>query len=151
MDKNRPSGEHNLVEWAKPYLANKRKVFRVIDNRLEGQYLLDVAHTAANLALRCLSTEPKFRPNMVEVVKELERLQDSTETGNARRNPNGGLRPRSRSAGDAIKANNAVAYPRPSSSPLYTKWLVKNTCSKRGLFLESIIGGLVIDLSAQSL
>lgn len=151
MDKNRPSGEHNLVEWAKPYLANKRKVFRVIDNRLEGQYLLDVAHTAANLALRCLSMEPKFRPNMDEVVKELERLQDSTETGNSRRNPNGGLRPRRRSAGDAIKANNAVAYPRPSSSPLYTKWLVKNTCSKRGLFLESIIGGLVIDLSAQSL
>ncbi|KAM7522189.1 hypothetical protein LguiA_012091 [Lonicera macranthoides] len=120
VDKNRPSGEHNLVEWAKPYLANKRKVFRVIDNRLEGQYSLDVAHTAANLALRCLSTEPKFRPNMDEVVKELERLQDSTETGNARWNPNGGLRPRRRSAGEAIKANNAVAYPRPSSSPLYT-------------------------------
>ncbi|KAE8678912.1 Protein kinase APK1A [Hibiscus syriacus] len=27
VDKNRPSGEHNLVDWAKPYLANKRKIF----------------------------------------------------------------------------------------------------------------------------
>ncbi|KAE8727999.1 Protein kinase APK1B [Hibiscus syriacus] len=36
IDKNRPSGEQKLVEWAKPYLDNKRKVFRVLDNRLEG-------------------------------------------------------------------------------------------------------------------
>ncbi|KAJ6715916.1 hypothetical protein OIU74_008622 [Salix koriyanagi] len=28
VDKNRPSGEHNLVEWAKPYLANKQTKFR---------------------------------------------------------------------------------------------------------------------------
>ncbi|KAG0466562.1 hypothetical protein HPP92_018142 [Vanilla planifolia] len=27
LDKNRPSGEHNLVEWAKPYLTNKRRIF----------------------------------------------------------------------------------------------------------------------------
>ncbi|KAE8727686.1 Serine/threonine-protein kinase BIK1 [Hibiscus syriacus] len=26
VDKNRPSREHNLVDWAKPYLANKRKM-----------------------------------------------------------------------------------------------------------------------------
>ncbi|KAL1330757.1 hypothetical protein AAHE18_12G133100 [Arachis hypogaea] len=41
IDKNRPSGEHNLVEWAKPYLSNKRRVFRVMDTRLEGQYSLE--------------------------------------------------------------------------------------------------------------
>ena len=41
VDKNRPSGQHNLVEWAKPYLANKHKLLRVLDNRLEGQYELD--------------------------------------------------------------------------------------------------------------
>ncbi|CAL9130813.1 unnamed protein product [Musa textilis] len=38
VDKNRPHGEHNLVEWARPYLTHKRKIFRIIDNRLEGQY-----------------------------------------------------------------------------------------------------------------
>ncbi|KAJ4725805.1 Protein kinase [Melia azedarach] len=52
VDKNRPSGEHNLVEWAKPYLANKRKIFRIIDNRLEGQYTLEGAYKAATLSLR---------------------------------------------------------------------------------------------------
>ncbi|XP_028058133.1 receptor-like cytoplasmic kinase 176 [Camellia sinensis] len=109
VDKNRPSGEHNLVEWAKPYLASKRKIFCILDNRLEGQYSLDIAYKAANLALRCLSTESKFRPNMDEVVKELEQLCDSKETGNARSNPSSARRPRRRKAGDASNANVVAA------------------------------------------
>jgi len=123
VDKNRPNGEHNLVEWAKPYLANKRKIFRVVDNRLEGQYVLDVAHTVANLALRCLSTEPKSRPKMDEVVKELEQLQGSKETRQStRRNASSGARPRKRTPADVCKGSVPAAYPRPSASPLYAKW-----------------------------
>ncbi|RDX70071.1 putative serine/threonine-protein kinase PBL9, partial [Mucuna pruriens] len=75
VDKNRPSGQHNLVEWAKSYLANKRKLVRVLDNRLEGQYALDEAYKVATLSLRCLATESNLRPNMDEVVKDLEQLQ----------------------------------------------------------------------------
>ncbi|KAL6275845.1 hypothetical protein ACE6H2_019446 [Prunus campanulata] len=131
VDKNRPSGEHNLVEWAKPFLANRRKIFRVIDNRLEGQYSMDGAYKAASLASRCLSTESKLRPNMDEVVTALEQLQDN-EGGQG--NASNGQRMRRRSADDAIKAKraaaddankaanksrNTVAYPRPSASPLY--------------------------------
>ncbi|KAM1148804.1 hypothetical protein ACFX15_028890 [Malus domestica] len=136
VDKNRPSGEHNLVEWAKPFLINKRKVFRIIDNRLEGQYSMDGAHKAATLAARCLSTESKLRPNMDEVVKTLEQLPDYNPNGGTQSN---GQRMRRRSADDASKAKraaaaaaaaadaikaankarNTVAYPRPSASPLY--------------------------------
>ncbi|XWS28832.1 hypothetical protein CRYUN_Cryun25bG0105400 [Craigia yunnanensis] len=86
VDKNRPSGEHNLVEWAKPYLANKRKIFRVLDNRLEGQCSMEGAYKAATLALLCLSTEAKFRPSMNEVVTALENLQDSNESGSNQSN-----------------------------------------------------------------
>ncbi|KOM26193.1 hypothetical protein LR48_Vigan238s002600 [Vigna angularis] len=75
VDKNRPSGQHNLVEWAKPYMANKRKLLRVLDNRLEGQYDIDEAFKVATLCLRCLATESKLRPNMDEVVTDLEHLQ----------------------------------------------------------------------------
>ncbi|KAJ6750649.1 hypothetical protein OIU85_001210 [Salix viminalis] len=53
------------------------------DNRLEGQYSMDVAYKAATLALRCLTTETKFRPTMDDVVTSLEQLQDSKETGSA--------------------------------------------------------------------
>ncbi|XP_057548405.1 probable serine/threonine-protein kinase PBL10 [Amaranthus tricolor] len=111
MDKNRPSGEHNLVEWARPYLTNKRKIFRVLDNRLEGQYSLDSAFRVASLAFRCLSTEPKFRPVMTEIVKELEQLQDpSKET---RSSSTTGARVRRRSAQESTNRSiSSVSYHR---------------------------------------
>lgn len=64
-----------MVEWARPYLANKRKLLRVLDTRLEGQYELEEAYKVAILSLRCLSTEAKLRPYMDEVVAYLEKLQ----------------------------------------------------------------------------
>ncbi|GLT79205.1 hypothetical protein SLA2020_507000 [Shorea laevis] len=108
IDKNRPSGEHNLVEWAKPYLTNKRRIFRVMDPRLEGQYLLDQAQKAANLALQCLAVEPKFRPNMDEVVTALEQLQEPRNIQKSGQKGNPRCHPNSRSTGN----------PRPSALPL---------------------------------
>uniref|UniRef100_A0A0D9WBY8 non-specific serine/threonine protein kinase n=1 Tax=Leersia perrieri TaxID=77586 RepID=A0A0D9WBY8_9ORYZ len=81
LDKNRPTGEHNLVEWARPYLTSKRRIFRILDARLGGQYSLAKAQKAATLALRCISVEAKNRPNMEQVVAVLEQLQDSKEAG----------------------------------------------------------------------
>lgn len=82
LDRNRPSGEHNLVNWAKPYLTSKRKILQVFDARIQGQYSLAGALKAANLANQCLSVEPKFRPNMVEVVRILEQIrEDSNDIG----------------------------------------------------------------------
>ncbi|CAD6215229.1 unnamed protein product [Miscanthus lutarioriparius] len=79
IDKNRPQGEHNLVEWARPYLTHKRKIFRILDTRLEGQYNLNSAQTIAALALECLSYEAKMRPTMDAVVTILQEIQDSGE------------------------------------------------------------------------
>ncbi|KAF7823640.1 putative serine/threonine-protein kinase PBL9 [Senna tora] len=118
VDKNRPSGQHNLVEWAKPYMANKRKIFRVVDTRLEGQYSLDEAHKAAMLALRCLSVESKIRPNMDEVVTALEQLQAPVNENGSHQSANRS-RARRRSADDASSRRASMAYPRPSASPLY--------------------------------
>ncbi|CDP09060.1 unnamed protein product [Coffea canephora] len=121
IDKNRPTGEHNLVEWAKPYLTNKRKIFRILDNRLEGQYSLDVGYKAANLAFRCISMDPRFRPTMNEIVKELEHIQDSNSKEKIGNNAPARSRPRRLSADDARKRNIPAAYPRPSASPLFSK------------------------------
>lgn len=79
LDPNRPSGEHNLIGWAKPYLTSKRRIFQVMDARIEGQYTLRKAMKVANLAIQCLSVEPRFRPKMDEVVRILEELQDSDD------------------------------------------------------------------------
>ncbi|KAL5984379.1 putative serine/threonine-protein kinase pix13, partial [Asimina triloba] len=75
LDTNRPSGQHNLVDWAKPYLSERRKLARVMDPRLEGQYPSKGAFQAAQLTLRCLASEPKNRPSMKEVVETLEQIQ----------------------------------------------------------------------------
>ncbi|KAM7468562.1 hypothetical protein LguiB_016124 [Lonicera macranthoides] len=75
VDKTKVGIEQNLVDWAKPYLGDKRKLFRIMDTKLEGQYPQKGAYTCANLALQCLSTEPKVRPRMAEVLAMLEDLQ----------------------------------------------------------------------------
>ncbi|KAL2558204.1 Protein kinase APK1B [Forsythia ovata] len=111
IDKNRPHGEQNLIEWARPYLASKRRIFRVIDARIEGQYSPNGALKAATLAVKCLEIEPKYRPNMEEVVKALEQLQDTgsikTEVVQKHR--------RMRTEGSRRKA---ASYPRPSAAPV---------------------------------
>ncbi|KAL6133228.1 hypothetical protein ACLB2K_065465 [Fragaria x ananassa] len=122
IDRNRPAGEHNLVEWAKPYLTNKRRVLRVIDPRLEGQYSLNRAQKAASLALQCLSTDPTYRPDMNEVVTTLEQLQDTTKDmpkGSQKEHhaTSNGL-PKRSSTNDAPNRV-TVNYPRPSANPLF--------------------------------
>lgn len=82
LDKNRPNGEHNLVEWSRPYLTSKRRIFCILDARLSGQYSLARAQKAAALALQCLSVESRHRPSMDQVVAVLEQLQDAKEAGN---------------------------------------------------------------------
>ncbi|XP_027351945.1 receptor-like cytoplasmic kinase 176 isoform X1 [Abrus precatorius] len=130
IDKNQPTGEHNLVEWAKPYLSNKRRVFRVMDPRLEGQYSHSRAQAAAALAVQCLAIEPKCRPNMDEVVRALEQLQESKDMqkkgGDHKQHHahNNGLgrssgHPAAPSNGSADVPRKASAYPRPSASLLH--------------------------------
>ncbi|CAE6018869.1 unnamed protein product [Arabidopsis arenosa] len=131
VDKNRPPGEQKLVEWARPLLANKRKLFRVIDNRLQDQYSMEEACKVATLALRCLTFEIKLRPNMNEVVSHLEHIQALNEAGGRNIDK---VERRMRRRSDSVAINQkpnagfarqtavgviATAYPRPSDSPLF--------------------------------
>ncbi|KAK9052446.1 hypothetical protein SSX86_029075 [Deinandra increscens subsp. villosa] len=79
MDKNRPNGEHNLVEWARPYLGERRRLYQIIDPLLEGRFSVRGAQKAAQLATLCLNRDPKSRPLMsdvFEVLKPLVNLKD---------------------------------------------------------------------------
>ncbi|KAL6998338.1 putative serine/threonine-protein kinase pbl10 [Sarracenia purpurea var. burkii] len=126
IDKNRPSGEHNLVEWAKPYLTNKRKILRVLDFRIQGQFSLGQALKAGNLALKCLGVEPKLRPSMDEVVVALAQLQDTKDMVKAaQKEPPSDVRPIGgptsfRSTGQGTGSRRRTAYPKPLASPLFT-------------------------------
>ncbi|KAF8720447.1 hypothetical protein HU200_023690 [Digitaria exilis] len=74
VDKNRPPREQNLVEWARPCLNDSRRLDRVMDRRLNGQYPTRAAQKAAAIAHKCLNVSPKSRPQMSAVVEALESL-----------------------------------------------------------------------------
>ena len=71
--------EETLVDWAKPFLNDPRRVLRIMDTRLGGQYSKKGAQAAAALALQCLHTDPKNRPPMTEVLAALEKLNTSKD------------------------------------------------------------------------
>ncbi|KAG8661313.1 hypothetical protein MANES_02G223300v8 [Manihot esculenta] len=79
LDKGRPSREHNMVEWARPLLNHNKKVLKILDPRMEGQYSAKIAMKVANLAYQCLSQNPKGRPLMSQVVELLEGVQSKDE------------------------------------------------------------------------
>ncbi|RCV42916.1 hypothetical protein SETIT_9G253800v2 [Setaria italica] len=74
VDKNRPPREQNLVEWARPCLNDSRRLNRVMDKGLNGQYPTRAAQKAAAIAHKCLHVSPKSRPQMSAVVEALESL-----------------------------------------------------------------------------
>ncbi|XP_076951790.1 putative serine/threonine-protein kinase PIX13 [Bidens hawaiensis] len=76
LDTNRPSSKHNLVEWAKPSLSDRRKLRKIIDPRLESDYPPKGAVKAAELILNCLEADPKNRPSMEVVLVSLQEIGD---------------------------------------------------------------------------
>ncbi|CAI6010988.1 unnamed protein product [Closterium sp. NIES-65] len=85
MDKSFPPEEHSLVDWARPFLSDRRKVFRLLDSRLDGMYSVKGAQHAMALAQSCLNRDPKARPVMSDAVKILEALQDLDDMAPPRR------------------------------------------------------------------
>ncbi|KAJ0705094.1 putative transferase, protein kinase RLK-Pelle-RLCK-VIIa-2 family [Helianthus annuus] len=75
IDKNRPSNEKKLVDFAKPYLTSRR-ILQIMDRRIDGQYASDIAMRVATLAKKCLAVRPKDRPTANELVEALEQLQE---------------------------------------------------------------------------
>ncbi|XP_071726333.1 probable serine/threonine-protein kinase PIX13 [Rutidosis leptorrhynchoides] len=74
LDTNRPSSQHNLVDWARPALPDKRKLRKLMDPRLGNDYPSKGAFKAAELILNCLEPDPKNRPSMLEVMVSLQEI-----------------------------------------------------------------------------
>ncbi|GAV83046.1 Pkinase domain-containing protein [Cephalotus follicularis] len=79
LDKNRPSAQLNLVDWLKPMLSHRRKLKKIMDPRMGGQYTIQAAFEAAQLTLKCLEQDPKTRASMKEVLEGLERIEARKE------------------------------------------------------------------------
>ncbi|XP_065872483.1 probable serine/threonine-protein kinase PBL10 isoform X1 [Euphorbia lathyris] len=81
IDNERPPGEQRLVEWARRQLSSNRNCLQVLDDNIrdEVRYKFSAVKIAFNLAVTCLSTEPRLRPDMKKVVKDLEQLYNPNE------------------------------------------------------------------------
>ncbi|KAL3845888.1 hypothetical protein ACJIZ3_003291 [Penstemon smallii] len=75
LDLNRPSGQSNLVEWARPSLPDKKKLRKLIDPRLMGLYPSNAAYKTGELILKCIEPDQKCRPTMDEVLETLEQVK----------------------------------------------------------------------------
>lgn len=80
LDKSRPSREHNLVEWCRPLLNNNKKLLRILDARIDGQYSVKAMMKVASLGYQCLSQNPKGRPPMSQAVEVLEAVYEEEQT-----------------------------------------------------------------------
>lgn len=76
LDTNRPTTELNLVEWAKPYLSEKKKLKKIMDPSLGEQYTIKGAMLIAQLIMHCLEPDPKSRPSMEEVLDRLIKVNE---------------------------------------------------------------------------
>lgn len=104
VDPNRPSAQQNLVEWAKPILQ-KKKIQKMMDPRLEQKYPPLAVVKTADLILRCLEADPKNRPPMDEVLRELEIVRTIRDEPKEDR--------RKRSSGSSDKNNRINGYGSP--------------------------------------
>ena len=69
LDESRGLAAELLVDWARPMLVgDRRKVIRLMDTRLGGQYNKRQAQEVAALALRCVNDDAKRRPTMADDV-----------------------------------------------------------------------------------
>ncbi|KAI5075295.1 hypothetical protein GOP47_0009371 [Adiantum capillus-veneris] len=75
MDKSRAIGEHHLAEWARPFLMDRKKILRIVDPRLEGNFSIKGAMKVGQLASCCVRRDQRSRPSMSNVVQTLSQLQ----------------------------------------------------------------------------
>ncbi|XP_038995837.1 probable serine/threonine-protein kinase PIX13 isoform X2 [Hibiscus syriacus] len=79
VDMSQPSGQENLVTWARPILRDKDRLEELSDPRLGGQYPKEDFMRVCTIAAACVAPEASQRPTMGEVVQSLKMVQRVTE------------------------------------------------------------------------
>ncbi|PSR85939.1 Receptor-like serine/threonine-protein kinase [Actinidia chinensis var. chinensis] len=79
VDMSQPSGQENLVTWARPILRDKDRLEELADPRLGGKYPKEDFVRVCTIAAACVAPEASQRPTMGEVVQSLKMVQRITE------------------------------------------------------------------------
>ncbi|XP_073111335.1 probable serine/threonine-protein kinase PBL25 [Elaeis guineensis] len=88
VDLSRPQSQYHIIDWARPSIE-RGNVQEIIDtNLLLEACSMEMMLKMGQLGLRCVIDEPKDRPTMSQVVRELEEALGSTSL--AQNQPSGG-------------------------------------------------------------
>ncbi|KAJ7977675.1 Kinase family protein [Quillaja saponaria] len=79
VDMSQPTGQENLVTWARPILRDKDRLEELADPRLGGKYPKEDFVRVCTIAAACVAPEASQRPTMGEVVQSLKMVQRITE------------------------------------------------------------------------
>lgn len=79
VDMSQPSGQENLVSWARPILRDKERLEELADPKLGGKYPIEDLARVCTIAAACVAPEANQRPTMGEVVQSLKMVQRVTE------------------------------------------------------------------------
>ncbi|XP_020103523.1 receptor-like serine/threonine-protein kinase ALE2 [Ananas comosus] len=79
VDMSQPSGQENLVTWARPILRDKDRLEELADPKLAGRYPKEDFIRVCTIAAACVASEANQRPTMGEVVQSLKMVQRVTE------------------------------------------------------------------------
>ncbi|KAL0928113.1 hypothetical protein M5K25_002354 [Dendrobium thyrsiflorum] len=71
LNLHRPHSEWSLVEWAKPYIREQR-IDEMVDPKIKGSYHAEAMWRVVEAALACIEPFSAYRPNIVDIVRELE-------------------------------------------------------------------------------
>ncbi|XP_065857698.1 uncharacterized protein [Euphorbia lathyris] len=82
LDHKRPEEQRSLVAWLKSILAKKSELENLMDSTMEGQYSSKAMLMTAKLASKCTKDEPRKRPSIGEVLKELQQIDAFKEKEN---------------------------------------------------------------------
>ena len=116
LDPNRPTSQINLVDWAKPFLIDIKKLRRIMDPRLEQDYPSKGAIMAGKLIIDCLDLNPNHRPSMEQVVVSLDEINSiKMKPRRLKANPKRLMKPHQKQySGDHLRENQCP-------SPIYIK------------------------------
>ncbi|GAB4830584.1 hypothetical protein Ancab_020350 [Ancistrocladus abbreviatus] len=79
VDMSQPSGQENLVTWARPILRDKERLEELADPKLQGKYPKEDFIRVCTIAAACVAPEANQRPTMGEVVQSLKMVQRVAE------------------------------------------------------------------------
>lgn len=137
VDMAQPSGQENLVTWARPILRDKDRLEELADPRLEGKYPKEDFVRVCTIAAACVAPEASQRPTMGEVVQSLKMVQRATEYQDT--TINSGTRPNLRQSSTTFESDGTSSMF--SSGPYSGLSVFENDVSRAAVFSEDLHEG----------